>query len=119
MMQMQRGTKRRWSARLLLCVFLPVLMLASVHVHRQAESVSAYCYECLHHLHHSAHLSSASITIDNCLLCHFLSTPYIAPTTVFMAVAVAIVGRLGSLSTARVTAASRGTVSLRAPPVCL
>lgn len=116
---MQLRKKRQWSARLLLCVFVPMLMLASVHVHQQEDSVSADCYECLHHLQHSAHLSSASITIDNCPLCHFLTTPYVAATTVFMALVVAIVGRSGSLSPSHVVAASRDVVSLRAPPVCL
>lgn len=103
----------------MLCVFMPMLMLASVHVHQQVESVPADCYECLHNLHHSAHLSSASITIDNCPLCHFLTTPYVVATTVFMALAVAIVGRSGSLSPSHVVAASRDVVSLCAPPVCL
>lgn len=72
--------KRKWASILLLAVFIPMLMLSSLHHHRADEQGSEVCVECLHHVHHS-HIGEQSVGVDGCLLCQFLSLPFIAATT--------------------------------------
>ena len=72
--------KRKWASILLLAVFVPMLMLSSMHHHKADESGEKACVECLHHVHHS-HIGEQSVGVDGCLLCQFLSLPFIAATT--------------------------------------
>ena len=110
------GRKRVWYARLLLCVFLPVLIMSSVHIHQPSANSSVECYACLHHIHHDGHLTSASYSIDNCLLCHFLSLPYVAAAMVAVLFAVTSFGRVRMLSVNDIVAVSHYAKRLRAPP---
>lgn len=70
--------QRMWIARILLFVFVPMLLMSSLHVHESSSSRSVVCVECLHHIHHSGHFSVEHSGIDNCVLCQFQSLPYVA-----------------------------------------
>lgn len=75
--------RRRLAARLLLAVFLPMLLLASVHHHDLAVVVEdTTCYACQHHLHHNGHLTAEAQHISTCMLCQFLSLPFLTPSAV-------------------------------------
>lgn len=111
--------KRQWFARLLLCMFVPVLLLASVHVHQAPEQIDVDCYACQHHIHHDGHIASSQISLDDCLLCHFLTTPYVPATVVLLAFTAAFIVRANRLFYRNIMPVRHGAISLRAPPVCL
>lgn len=115
----QLRNKRQRYAWILLSIFVPMLMLASLHVHKQQADVSAECYSCLHHLHHSGHLQTTTFHGDNCVLCHFLSLPYLAATMGVIALMVGLHRQHTFLPVSRPFAQPKGVASLRAPPVKL
>ena len=69
--------RRHLHAWILLGVFLPMLIMASVHVHTPYEETAVSCYDCVHHVHHDGHLSSSTLSLDHCVLCHFLAFNYL------------------------------------------
>ena len=75
---------RRISAWLLLSVFLPMLLLSSLHVHENAP-VSSGCSECVNHIPHHGHLSLDTIHLDDCVLCQFATLPFLVAAIVFFA----------------------------------
>ncbi len=111
--------KRRRLARLLLCIFLPMLLLASVHEHGQVADASMDCYQCLHHIHHGGHLTTEAFSMANCLLCQLLSTPFEPSSAVVVPAMAALLVAVVATVVAAVVAGRRGTACLRAPPVCL
>ena len=74
-------TKRHISAWLLLAVFVPMLLLSSLHIHSYEQTADDQCTECVHH-HCGGHIGQQTLSLDDCLLCQFLTLP--------MAVAVCI-----------------------------
>ena len=94
-----------------------MLVISSLHVHEQDETVEKeVCNECVHH-HCYGHISQLSTSIDHCVLCQFLTLTFIAATTVLLV-------RYNKLLNVRVDARQRnvcvahgGIVGLRAPPV--
>ena len=75
--------KRYFASWLLLAVFLPILILSSVHVHDSDELFVDQCNECVHH-HCHGHLGELTTTMHACVLCQFLTLSFI--TTGFLAV---------------------------------
>lgn len=69
--------KRRLASWLLLSVFVPMMVLTSLHRHHVATDTAVACVDCAHHVHHSGHLTVGDTSIDNCLLCQFSGTPYV------------------------------------------
>lgn len=82
-------TKRRLSAWMLLSVFVPMLLLASLHVHQESDMATVSCTDCANHIAHSGHLSLQTIHGTSCVLCQFVSLPFIAATVTLLAVACA------------------------------
>lgn len=72
--------RRQFHAWILLGVFLPMLMIASVHVHTQYEDLSLSCTDCVHHVHHDGHIAASTLSLDHCVLCHFLAFHYLEAT---------------------------------------
>lgn len=108
-------TKRYIASRLLLAVFLPMLILSSVHVHGTPNALTDECCECVQH-HCHGHLGQLAATLQACVLCQFLSLP-------MMAVAIATLIIYNKVSKIRyihrqcvVCADACGIPTLRAPP---
>ena len=78
---MQIRVKRSLSAWLLLSVFVPMLMLTTLHRHHVATDTVVTCVDCIHHVHHSGHISEGGTSIDDCLLCQLSTTPYTESVT--------------------------------------
>lgn len=78
--------KRIWRAWILLSVFVPMLLGASLHVHTGQQAGNMPCVECLHHVHHAPHITSQSHGMAECLLCQFLALPFLAVSTAVVAV---------------------------------
>jgi hypothetical protein len=66
--------KRNMASWLLLAVFVPMLLLSSLHIHGYEQSADDLCTECVHH-HCGGHLGQQTLSLDNCLLCQFLTLP--------------------------------------------
>ena len=74
--------KRYIASWILLAVFLPMLVLSSLHVHH-VEADDASCTACVQHQCHG-HLSQLSDSMHHCVLCQFLTLSFI--TTGLLAV---------------------------------
>ena len=111
-------TKRHIAAWVLLAVFVPMLLLSSVHIHPHTALLADSCTECVHH-HCDGHLGQQSVVHHDCVLCQFLTLPaqFVAVATI---VIVSGATRLPmDVRQYQVGAAFRGIVGLRAPPECL
>lgn len=108
-------TKRHIASWVLLAVFVPMLLLSSLHVHHQGETSEQSCTECVHH-HCSGHFTQLIPTIHQCLLCQFVTLPFIAVAAVSLffldrAYRVNVEARRHHVSMTHL-----GIVCLRAPP---
>jgi len=114
---MKETAKRYFSSWALLAVFLPMLLLSSFHVHPEAHVEGDDCEECVHHLPHAGHISNLTVCSFDCVLCQFLTLPFlVAPLVVFTAkrwihIAPQCLVEQGVVS------GVRGVVFGRAPPV--
>lgn len=86
---MGTNSKRRFSAWLLLLVYVPIMVAVSLHVHPYGyDGGTLYdgCVQCAHHVHHDGHLNAYSGNTHDCVLCQFASLPFIAATAVVVSV---------------------------------
>ena len=75
-MNFRETRQRRFSAWMLLAVFVPMLLLSSFHVHEQASLAGASCTACVDH-HCGGHLDQQTLHLHDCVLCQFVSLPYL------------------------------------------
>ena len=64
--------KRQIAAFVMLAVFLPILLLSSLHVHESTENAEVTHVDCLHN-HCGGHLTQTTVHMDDCVLCQFLT----------------------------------------------
>lgn len=70
--------KRKLDAWLLLLVFVPILLMASLHRHESDGGArDTVCYSCLHHTPHPSHMSGSAASWHQCVLCQFNTLPYV------------------------------------------
>ena len=114
---MQR--KRNIAAWVLLSVFVPMMILSAVHIHKPAADETANCVECAHHLNHPGHFTSAVEHLDDCVLCQFLSLAY-APAAVIQTVIFVALTTMVSIGNIQMVVSEAGHIkSTRAPPFML
>lgn len=108
-------TKRHIASWVLLAVYLPMLLLSSLHIHETSDVHEAECAECVHHQCHG-HLAQLSDGMHQCVSCQFLTLSYVAtPTwTLFCLqpkhkITYALYRQAACLT-------PRGIIKLRAPP---
>ncbi|RRD02812.1 hypothetical protein [Prevotella sp. OH937_COT-195] len=79
------ATERRriYISRLLLLVFLPVLIVTTLHIHENS-ATETLCVDCVNDAPHAGHLSNGNIHFDNCLLCQFSTLPYLAAVAIIV-----------------------------------
>lgn len=70
--------RRRICSLLLLAVFLPAMLASFLHRHPHQISLTQECVQCVHHLPHQDHLNVGHGGFSECVLCQFLSLPFIA-----------------------------------------
>ena len=109
-------TKRRLSAWMLLSVFLPILLLSSLHDHEYVD-VSSGCPDCINHTAHQGHISLDTIHLHDCLLCQFTSIPFVGAATVVLAAISLSVFNTVVEPSAKLQFAAYHPHSPRAPPV--
>jgi len=75
--------RQRLFAWVMLMVYVPMVLLASLHVHSPNDfSKVAFCDQCHTAVHHSGHITTSNHHIDECLSCRFLSTQIDVPHVV-------------------------------------
>ena len=108
-------TKRHIASWILLAVFVPMLILSSIHVHEIAKSSDSECNECVQHRCHG-HVGEQTAAVHACVLCQFLTLSFV-PAAVF---AVVIINKVSKIHFAHRQSDIRfdvcGIPTLRAPP---
>ena len=74
--------RQQFFAWVMLLVYLPTVLLSSVHVHALQEVANTVdCHLCQTGLHHSGHITADAPHHDECLSCRFLGTQVVVPET--------------------------------------
>lgn len=107
--------KRHISVWVLLAVFVPMLILSSLHVHHGSLMADEECAECVHH-HCDGHITQGDNAIHHCVLCQFLSITFYAAAIAAVLFYSNTVKTTYARQQSNVSLACRGFVSLRAPP---
>lgn len=68
--------KRHIAAWLLLAVYVPMLLLSSLHFHEPSQEMEPTCTECVGHQCHG-HLIQLSGGMHQCVLCQVLTLTYV------------------------------------------
>jgi len=118
-MKMKETTRRYYSSLVLLAVFLPILVLSSFHVHPEAHLDGNHCEECLHHIPHSGHFSSLSVCSFDCVLCQFLTLPFLVGALVVLTTPLFCSTFSFCLVCQHAVSDVEGCIRLRAPPFFL
>ena len=114
---MKKVKKRRiWVAWMLLTVFMSMLLMSSLHHHESISETNTECYECQHHVHHSGHFTTTSTSVDNCVLCQFLTLPFIAATTLVVALLIKSIHSKETSLEVSLLSTFVGKISERGPP---
>lgn len=116
------GVTRRQQlfAWIILSVYVPMVLLASLHVHSINDfSRAVDCDQCHTAVHHSGHITASTHHIDECLSCRFLSTQIDVPRTVTMQVVKPVVVHLEYFLATQPVVRAVAHPSLRAPPYIL
>ncbi|MCR5180979.1 MAG: hypothetical protein K6C30_07170 [Bacteroidaceae bacterium] len=113
---MKQDTTRHIAAWLLLAVFVPMVVLSSVHVHKERVAVATTeCADCVHHNCHG-HMTTMPHWSHDCVLCQFLTLTFLVPTTVCITYINKVVDEKSDAQRRNVCVAHSGIVGLRAPP---
>ena len=73
--QMKRHDRAYWSAWVLLVIFVPMVLLSSLHVHPELLEEVELCNDCIDHSVHGGHIAPVKAVVD-CPLCAFQSNVY-------------------------------------------
>ena len=107
-------------AWIILLVYVPMVLLASLHVHTINDfSRAVDCDQCHTAVHHSGHITTSNHHIDECLSCRFLSTQIDVPRTVASFVLKPVAALLEFFLACEPVVRVVAEPSLRAPPSLL
>ena len=107
-------------AWIILLVYVPMVLLASLHVHSISDFSSFVdCDQCHTAVHHSGHITASSHHIDECLSCRFLCTQIDVPRTVAILVVKQVTAHLEFFLAGDPVVRIVAHPSLRAPPFIL
>ena len=109
--------RQRLFAWVILSVYVPMVVLASLHVHSLNDfSKVVDCDQCNTAVHHSGHITASQHHIDECLSCRFLSTQIDVPRMVASFVVKSVAVQLETFQTTEPIVRAVAHHSLRAPP---
>ena len=115
---MKIDTRRLWIARFLLVIYLSILSASVFHVHDHGDE-DIVCQSCISHVWHNGHITKGDFSLDDCLLCNFFSTSYIAALVIALGTMVDVLCRDFVEQTECVVCRTKRTTPLRGPPACL
>ena len=108
--------RQRLASWALLAVFLPMMVLSSLHTHEESEAWQTECNECVHHQPCAGHLTDGTFALHDCVLCQFLSLPYLTAAVLGAVLFIPFHRLLQQEHLCRLTLGNRGVVALRGPP---
>ena len=107
-------------AWIMLSVYVPMVLIASLHVHSLQEySKVVDCYECQTAVHHSGHIMASTHHYGECLSCRFLTTQVESPEMSVCCIIKQTVSKIECPQAAELVMAMVAHPSLRAPPCIL
>ena len=113
---MKLGNRRHIASWLLLAVFVPMLLMTSLHVHEDSMGTAeTECTDCVHNCCHG-HLTQMASWTHDCVLCQFLTLSFVAVACVSLIAALKSVNSRINAQQCHVSVAYHGIVGLRAPP---
>ncbi|MBR6287622.1 MAG: hypothetical protein IKR18_11725 [Bacteroidaceae bacterium] len=113
---MNTDVRRQHISRLLLAVYLTILSASFFHVHEHG-SAEPVCQDCLSHVHHDGHLSAATMSVGECLICSFLSTTYLSVQAIALPFVLFVLFRQTLADSGEAVSRVCALPLLRAPPV--
>ena len=73
------------AAWMLLAVFVPILLLSSIHIHETGNTITTECNDCVHHSCHG-HMTATATWVHDCVLCQFLTLSMLTAAVVAVTV---------------------------------
>lgn len=113
--EMKQETRRHIASWLLLAVFVPMLVLSSVHIHDEGETITTECADCVHHSCHG-HIAATTMWAHDCVLCQFLTLTMLAAAASVVVFLLSRGTRVFAPIYCRVAMLACGVVTLRGPP---
>lgn len=112
---MKLTKKRQIASWVLLAVYVPMVLVSSLHIHKVDVSAETTYLKCVHH-RCSGHLAQMPTTMHQCVLCQFLALTFVAVGAVSLLVLRKVVSVSIDVRRRKVSVAHSGIVTLRAPP---
>ena len=100
---------------MLLALFVPMLIISSLHRHQEVAVATTECADCVQHSCHG-HLTQMASWADDCMLCQFLTLTFVATAAVSLIIINNVVCSSILARQRNVCVAHSGIVGLRAPP---
>ncbi len=114
---MELTMKRHIASWVLLAIFLPMLLVSSIHTHEtQQHKEKIECLDCDQHVCH-VHTLFADTSFDECLLCQFLLLTFMSAAIVAVVYYSTQCKILFAQCRQAIYLVSCGVIRLRAPPV--
>ena len=107
--------KRHIASWVLLAVFLPMLIFASLHIHEYHVSTETECAECVAH-HSHGHIGQTDVSFDNCVPCQFLLLTFVVAAFAAVAHFFSVLWIRHALQAYTIYGASWGNNVTRGPP---
>ena len=113
---MRQDRKRHMASWVLLAVFVPMLLLSSLHIHSHALNIGIECVDCVTHTPHAGHITDGAWHMDTCVLCQFLAITFLSVAVLAVLPLQRLITYLSVASVHCVTSDVCGYKSVRAPP---
>lgn len=116
---MNAKTKTTFASWVLLAVYVPMLILSSLHFHhveKTGEAVGVVCAQCVGHQHHAGHLLALTPHQHECVLCQIIHVPYLLAAALVLAVCFIFLVRPFNVLYERSTLRPKDIIQPRAPP---
>ena len=113
---MRQNKKRHIASWVLLAVFVPMLLLSSLHIHRHTLNIGIECVDCATHTPHAGHITDGAWHMDTCVLCQFLAIAFLAVAVFTVLPLQRLITYLSLASVQCVSSDVCGYKSVRAPP---
>ena len=108
--------RRHIASWLLLAVFVPMLILSSLHEHDTSVSAAeTECVDCVHHSCHG-HLTQMASWTHDCVLCQFLTLPMLVAVMLAVTVSALVCNKRYAQPLYGYRADSCGVIVTRGPP---
>lgn len=113
---MKRLDKTYVSAWVLLSVFIPMVLLSSLHIHPELLNDPELCPDCIEHTVHNGHITTVKGAID-CPLCAFQASVYQSAEIIEVITGQQVSHLVTAYAMPSVTIVEIGVKQCRAPPV--